>query len=216
MTKQYSNLDFTGGRKIVGLSASTADGEPVVHQQLSGVVGGLVYQGGWNATTNSPTIPTAAAGNKGQYYVVTTAGTTTIDGHTNWAIGDWIVSNGTTWDKIDNTEAAATDTAPGTVELATQAEVNTGTDTTRVITPATLAGSDHAKLKFSQTFGDGTTLSFTFTHNFNTQDVIAVVREVAGHGYVVCDIANATVNTVTVTVTGTAPAANALRITIIA
>jgi len=36
--------------------------------------------------------------------------------------------------------AAATATASGTVELATQAEVNTGTDTARSITPATLAG----------------------------------------------------------------------------
>lgn len=36
---------------------------------------------------------------------------------------------------------AATDAAQGAVELATQAEVNTGTDTTRAVTPATLKGS---------------------------------------------------------------------------
>jgi hypothetical protein len=37
------------------------------------------------------------------------------------------------------TPTAASTTASGTVEIATQAEVNTGTDTTRSITPATLA-----------------------------------------------------------------------------
>ena len=36
---------------------------------------------------------------------------------------------------------AATDTATGVVELATSAEVTTGTDTTRALTPAALAGS---------------------------------------------------------------------------
>jgi len=36
--------------------------------------------------------------------------------------------------------AAASDTVAGISELATQAEVNTGTDTARVVTPATLAG----------------------------------------------------------------------------
>ena len=35
----------------------------------------------------------------------------------------------------------SSETAKGVVELATQAEVNTGTDTTRVVTPATLAGT---------------------------------------------------------------------------
>lgn len=38
-------------------------------------------------------------------------------------------------------EASATDSVEGVVELATQGEVDTGSDTSRVITPATLAGS---------------------------------------------------------------------------
>ncbi|TXH43637.1 MAG: hypothetical protein E6Q97_33795, partial [Desulfurellales bacterium] len=36
---------------------------------------------------------------------------------------------------------SATETAPGLIELATQAEVNTGTDTARAVTPATLAAA---------------------------------------------------------------------------
>ncbi len=69
------------------------------------VVGAMVYQGTWNATTNTPAIPAASAANKGYFYKTATAGSTSIDGIAEWAIGDWIVSNGTTWDKIDNTES---------------------------------------------------------------------------------------------------------------
>lgn len=71
------------------------------------VVGAMVYQGTWNATTNTPAIPVAAAGNKGFYYKVATAGTTNIDGIADWGTGDWIVSNGVTWDKIDNSETVS-------------------------------------------------------------------------------------------------------------
>jgi hypothetical protein len=68
------------------------------------ILGALSYQSAWNATTNSPTIPAAAAGNKGWYYVVTTAGSTSVDGITDWKVGDWLVSNGAAWDKIDSTD----------------------------------------------------------------------------------------------------------------
>lgn len=54
----------------------------------------------------------------------------------NAAISDETLSGSNTGD-----EPAASDTVSGTVELATIAEVDTGTDTTRAITPAGLAGS---------------------------------------------------------------------------
>jgi hypothetical protein len=36
--------------------------------------------------------------------VVSTAGSTNLDGITDWAIGDWAIFNGTVWQKIDNSE----------------------------------------------------------------------------------------------------------------
>ena len=44
----------------------------------------------------------------------------------------------TGWVDVGSTPEAATETTAGIVELATQTEVNTGTDTGRVVTPATL------------------------------------------------------------------------------
>ena len=68
-----------------------------------GVTGALVYQGTWNASTNTPTL-TSGVGTKGYYYVVSVAGTTNLDGITDWQVSDWAVFNGTTWQKVDNSE----------------------------------------------------------------------------------------------------------------
>lgn len=68
------------------------------------VVGGMKYKGVWDAATNDPAIPAAATSNAGHYYKVSVSGTTAVDGTAEWAVGDWIVSSGTSWDKIDNSE----------------------------------------------------------------------------------------------------------------
>lgn len=62
---------------------------------------GLTFLGSWNALTNNPTL-TSGVGLQGGYYIVSTAGTTDLDGTTDWQVGDWAIFNGTTWQKIDN------------------------------------------------------------------------------------------------------------------
>jgi hypothetical protein len=68
----------------------------------SSVIGTLSYQGGWNASTNVPAL-VSSVGTNGYYYVVTTAGSTNLNGITDWVIGDWAIFNGTVWQKIDQT-----------------------------------------------------------------------------------------------------------------
>jgi len=63
-------------------------------------LGALVYQGSWNASTNTPTL-TSSVGTKGNYYVVSVAGTTNLDGIALWSVGDWAVFNGSTWQKVE-------------------------------------------------------------------------------------------------------------------
>lgn len=61
------------------------------------VLGAVSYQGTWDASTNTPTLPDPTT-SKGFYYVVTVAGTQfTID----FTVGDWVISNGTEWEKVD-------------------------------------------------------------------------------------------------------------------
>lgn len=57
--------------------------------------------------------------------------------------------------------AAASDTAAGIVELATPAETSTGTDTTRAVTPAGLAGSSRVVSGTKQNTTSGSTIDFS-------------------------------------------------------
>ena len=97
-------IDTTKIGAASGVAGLDGSGKVPTSQLPDAVLGGMNYQGGWNANTNSPTIPAAASGNKGWYYIVTTAGSTAVDGISDWEIGDWIVSDGTAWDKVDNTD----------------------------------------------------------------------------------------------------------------
>jgi hypothetical protein len=90
-----------------GVPDLDATGKIPVIQLPDTVLGALQYQGTWNATTNIPVIPTAAAGNEGHYYVVNVAGTTSINGIASWDVGDWIVSNGVVWEKVDNSASVS-------------------------------------------------------------------------------------------------------------
>ena len=67
------------------------------------VAGGLSYQGTWNATTNTPTLA-SSTGTNGYYYIVATAGSTNLNGITDWQVGDWLLFNGSVWQKIDQSE----------------------------------------------------------------------------------------------------------------
>jgi len=63
-------------------------------------IGALNYKGTWNANTNTPTL-VSSVGVKGDYYVVSVAGNTDLNGETNWGVGDWAVFNGSAWQKVD-------------------------------------------------------------------------------------------------------------------
>ena len=66
------------------------------------ITGGLNYQGSWNASTNTPTL-VSSTGVNGYYYIVSVAGSTNLDGVTDWQVGDWAIFNGSIWQKIDQT-----------------------------------------------------------------------------------------------------------------
>lgn len=70
------------------------------------VLGAVDFQGTWNATTNSPDLG-ALTPTKGDYYVVSVSGSTSLGGITSWVQGDWAIYNGTAWEKVDNTDAVA-------------------------------------------------------------------------------------------------------------
>jgi hypothetical protein len=102
--KLLTGVNITGGSITATDSILVAFGK--VQNQINGVLGGAIYQSTWNASTNSPTL-TSGTGTKGYYYIVSVAGSTNLDGITDWKVGDWAIFNGTTWDKVDNTDAVS-------------------------------------------------------------------------------------------------------------
>ena len=86
-----------------GTSQYVLDTLASLQAQISGITSGLDYQGTWNASTNTPTL-TSSVGTNGYYYIVATAGSTNLNGVTDWQVGDWAVFNGTVWQKLDQTD----------------------------------------------------------------------------------------------------------------
>lgn len=62
----------------------------------SSTVKDLEYIGGWNASTDVPSLANST-GVRGDYYRVTDAGTTTLGTLTPWVVGETIVSDGKNW-----------------------------------------------------------------------------------------------------------------------
>lgn len=67
---------------------------------ISNAIGALNYKGTWNASTNTPALA-SSAGTKGDYYVVSVAGGTALNGISNWGVGDWATFNGSTWQRVE-------------------------------------------------------------------------------------------------------------------
>lgn len=67
---------------------------------ITNAIGALNYKGTWNASTNSPAL-SSGAGTKGDYYVVSVAGSTSLDGISNWGVGDWAAFNGSVWQRVE-------------------------------------------------------------------------------------------------------------------
>ena len=100
--KVLTGLNITGGTVLATDSILTAFGK--LQNQVNGLAGGVTYQGTWDASINSPAL-TSSVGTKGYYYVVSVAGSTNLNGVTSWNLGDWAIFNGSTWEKVDNTDA---------------------------------------------------------------------------------------------------------------
>lgn len=123
--KVLTGLSIAGGTIASTDTILTAFGK--LQSQVNGVLGGVVYRGTWNASTNTPTI-ISSAGSKGDYYIVSVAGSTNVDGINDWKIGDWIIFNGTVWDKVDNTEAVASVNGYTGIVTLTTSDIAEGTN----------------------------------------------------------------------------------------
>lgn len=151
--------------------------------------GALVYQGGYDASTNTPDLDTTPGSiAQGSTYTVTTGGTFfTIEVQPGDMLiaevanptleADWTIVNKNIPDIV-----SASETAEGIIEIATQAETNTGTDDTRAVTPLKLSSfyaAQETASGHSVNIGDGSSTTYNIAHSLATVDVIVQTFYVA-------------------------------------
>lgn len=109
------------------------------------------------------------------------SGTILVTGGADVAIADGGTGASTAASGFDNLKQAATETYAGVVELATVAEVQTGTDTTRAVTPKGLSDSS---LGMAQTYQNvtGSRVSGTTYTNNTGRPIFVVVQGIPGGG----------------------------------
>ena len=85
-----------------GVASLDATGKVPLSEIPDSIIGQVEYMGTWDALTNTPTLNPLIPEQKGHYYVVSEGGTF---GGVEYQVGDWIISNGVIWEKVDNTDA---------------------------------------------------------------------------------------------------------------
>lgn len=94
-------------QKAAANGVATLDsGGKVPASQLPNTV--MEYQGTWNASTNTPTLADGA-GSSGDVYRVSVAASRDLgSGSISFEVGDYVIYNGTAWEKSDTTDSVPT------------------------------------------------------------------------------------------------------------
>ena len=156
-TVTFSGGDVSGSFSI--------DGSANVSSVALTVSGFDNYQG-WNLKVNGSSTTGGASITSGE----------AVDFKNTTGDGGITVSNPAT-NEIQFTALGATTTRKGAIEIATQAETETGTDNARAVTPKTLKDGIISKRFFKATVGNNSDTTITVTHNFDTKFVLVQCAE---------------------------------------
>lgn len=209
-----SNIDLSSpGATIDGITLSSQDRVLVRNQSTQSQNGIYVWNGAAVAMTRSLDASTFAE--LEQAVITVEEGT---DAGTTWRqtqVNGTIDSTNVVWSSFGTAAPAASETTAGIAELATQAEVDAGTDDLRIVTPLKLTNWSGRLRKYAVSIGDGSATSYTITHNLNTRDVIVRVFPNSGnYDDVEVDVQRPSTTTCTL-VFATAPASNAYRVVVL-
>jgi len=208
-----ANINLSSpGATIDGITMASQDRVLVRSQSTASENGIYVWNGSAVAMTRALDASTFAQLEQAVTTVEegTSASTSYRQDQVNGTLGSSTIS----WVTFGTAAPAASETTAGIAELATQAEVDAGTDDLRIITPLKLATWSGRIKKYSVSIGDGSATSYTVTHNLASRDVHVTVYNNSSYDEVIADVTHTTTNTLTI-VFATAPASNAYRVVVI-
>ena len=208
-----SNLNLASpGATIDGITMASQDRILVQSQSTASQNGIYVWNGSAVAATRSLDASTFAE--LEQAVTTVEEGTSAATSYRQDQVNGTIGSSSISWVTFGTAAPAASETTAGVAELATQTEVNTGTDDLRIVTPLKLATWSGRIKKYATSIGDGSATSYTVTHNLGSLDVQVAVFQNSTGDEVITDVTHATTNTLTI-VFATAPASNAYRVVVV-
>lgn len=200
------DVSITGELTILGVGQSSFAGQvtipvtPIANTDAASkayvdasVSGGLIYQGGYNASTNTPNLDSPPTGTikKGFTWTVTTDGLFFTE---QVRTGDVLIAEIDTpttladWTTVQNNIdlASLTQVGIGNVNAGTGIDVLYSNGTATVSTTAT-------------TYATTISVTSTVTHGLNTKDVIIQLYDTVTFDTVYADISRPTINTVSIT-----------------
>ncbi len=213
-----SNINLSSpGSSIDGITLSNGDRVLVLAQTTQSQNGIYIFNGASTETPLTRSLDANTFAELEQATLTVEEGTSAGATYRQTQVNGTIDSSNVVFTLFGASVPEANESTAGRIEIATQSEVDTGTDDTRAITPLKLRNYSGLLRKIAQNIGDGSNTSYTVTHNLNTRDVkVAVFPNSGNYDDVWVEIRRPTVNTVTVVFeAGFVPTNNAFRVVII-
>ena len=220
------NIDM-GGNTVTNLATPSSGSDAATKSYVDGLLDTTLKAPSSLDASGNSNYPAAEAGDS---YYITVAGKVGGASGIDVNVGDLLVASadnaggtqasvGSSWFILESNRDQATETIKGVAEIATQAETNTGTDDTRIVTPLKLAGAfTTAGLtkKYSVAIGDGSATSFVVTHSIGSRDVqVQVYRSASPYETVFVNVERTSTTTCTIDFESYVPTSNEFKVVVI-
>ena len=123
-------------------------------------VSAMEYKGAWDASTNSPSLADGT-GDQGDVYAVSVGGTVNLgSGNQTFVAGDWVIYNGSIWQKVENSTAVSSVNGQTGVVVLDTDDISEGT--------AQYFTADRAKDAAGAALTDSSQIDFTYDSGLKT------------------------------------------------